>query len=86
MQRNRFKKTLTSLVAELVENGITLEQASREFERQFLIASIQVNEGNLGRSALSLGVHRNTLRNKLARLGITAKDYAGKSSRTSTSR
>jgi DNA-binding NtrC family response regulator len=86
MQRNRLKKTLTSLVAELVENGITLEQASREFERQFLIASIRVNEGNLSRSALSLGVHRNTLRNKLGRLGITAKDYAGKPPKAATSR
>jgi DNA-binding NtrC family response regulator len=86
MQRNHFQKALTSLVDNLVEKGITLEQASREFERQFLIASIRRNDGNLSRSAQSLGVHRNTLRNKLGRLGVTAKDYAGKTPRIGISR
>jgi len=76
MHRKSLKITLADLVEELVEQGITLDQASQEFERQFLIASIRNHNGNLGRSAQSLGVHRNTLRNKLGRLGITARDYA----------
>ena len=70
-----LRERLTEIVERLVSQGLTLEQARREFERQFIVASIRNNEGNLGRSAQSLGVHRNTLRNKVCELGITPKDY-----------
>ncbi|HEV2843505.1 MAG TPA: helix-turn-helix domain-containing protein, partial [Thermoanaerobaculia bacterium] len=55
--------------------GLTLEQARREFERQFIVASLKSNRGNICRSARSLGVHRNTLRNKVSDLGIAEEDY-----------
>jgi DNA-binding NtrC family response regulator len=51
-----------------------LEQARREFEKQFIVASLKSNRGNYCRSARSLGVHRNTLRNKVCDLGIAAED------------
>jgi DNA-binding NtrC family response regulator len=63
------------LVDELVRQGLTLEQARREFEKQFIVASLRSNEGNFCRSARSLGVHRNTLRNKVSDLGIGSTDY-----------
>lgn len=66
------------LVDELVRQGLTLEQARREFEKQFIVASLRSNEGNLCRSARSLGVHRNTLRNKVCDLGIASNDYASR--------
>jgi DNA-binding NtrC family response regulator len=66
---------LFQIVDELVRRGLTLEQARREFERQFIVASLKSNRGNLCRSARSLGVHRNTLRNKVSDLGIGAEDY-----------
>ena len=31
----------------------------QEFEKQFIVATLRTNEGNLSRSAQSLGVHRN---------------------------
>lgn len=71
-----LKVRLTALVDELVRQGLTLEQARKEFERQFICASIRDHEGNLCRSARSLGVHRNTLRNKLNDLGIEAGNGA----------
>ena len=74
MKRNDLKDGLTRIVDELVKQGVTLEQARKEFERQFIVASIRSNEGNLGRSAQSLGVHRNTLRNKVSNLGIATED------------
>ena len=67
------------LVDELVRQGLTLEQARREFEKQFIVASLRSNEGNLCRSARSLGVHRNTLRNKVCDLGIGSTDYSSRS-------
>jgi DNA-binding NtrC family response regulator len=75
MKRNDLKDGLSSIVDELVRRGVTLEQARKEFERQFIVASIRSNAGNLGRSAQSLGVHRNTLRNKVSNLGIATEDY-----------
>lgn len=65
---------LVLIVDELVRRGVTLEQARREFERQFIVASLKSNRGNFCRSARCLGVHRNTLRNKLSDLGIAVED------------
>lgn len=61
---------LRQIVDELVVRGVTLEQARREFERQFIVSSLQSNGFSVGRSAESMGVHRNTLRNKVSSLGI----------------
>ena len=66
---------LCRLVGELVRQGISLQQASREFERQYLLAALREHEGSLSRSATSLGVHRNTLRNKMAALRIVPKEF-----------
>ncbi|MFQ5350493.1 MAG: helix-turn-helix domain-containing protein [Thermoanaerobaculia bacterium] len=66
---------------ELVRQGVPLEQARREFERQFTIAALRNHDGNLSQSAQSIGVHRNTLRNKVCSLGIPGKDYSRRPSR-----
>lgn len=72
---------LYQIVDELVRRGVSLDQAKKEFEKQFIVATLRTNEGNLSRSAQSLGVHRNTLRNKVSELGIAARDYGSASSR-----
>ncbi len=81
MKRNNLKDGLSRIVDELVDRGVTLEQARKEFERQFIVASIRSNSGNLGRSAQSLGVHRNTLRNKVSNLGIATEEYNSRAGR-----
>ena len=68
--RRTLNGQLTEVVDELVNQGVTLEQARQEFERQFIMASLRSNDWNFCRSARSLGVHRNTLRNKVSHLGI----------------
>ena len=65
---------LCEIVEVLVDRGVTLAQARQEFERQFIVASLRQHDGNLGRSARSLGIHRNTLRNKVSNLGISPDD------------
>jgi DNA-binding NtrC family response regulator len=72
---------LCKIVNELVHRGVTLEQGRREFEKQFILASLRSNDGNVGRSAKSLGVHRNTLRNKVHRLEIDVDDVGVRSGR-----
>jgi len=63
------------LVTHLVRQGVTLAQARRSFERQFVLAALRQNDGNISRSASHIGLHRNTLRNKVAALRIRAADY-----------
>lgn len=79
------KKTLNGrlckLVDDLVDQGLTLDQARREFEKQFIVSALRSNEGNVSRSASAIGVHRNTLRNKVSNLGIAPRDYEAKPSR-----
>jgi len=74
---------LFQIVDELVRQGVTLEQARKEFEKQYIVSSLRSNSGNHSRSARRLGVHRNTLRNKVSNLGIESNEYgmAGKSQR-----
>ncbi len=76
MRGESLNGQLTKLVSELVDCGLTLEQARKEFEKQFILASLRSNNGNISRSAKLLGVHRNTLRNKVSTLGIGSEDVA----------
>lgn len=76
MSQNSLRGQLGQIIDELVQQGVTLEQARKEFEKQFILASIRSNDGNLCRSARSLGVHRNTLRNKVSNLGIIDEAYS----------
>lgn len=69
MKRN-LNGRMSELVDELVSCGLSLSQGVREFEKQYIVASLRHHEGNLTRSAKSLGIHRNTLRNKVGSLGI----------------
>ncbi len=80
--RNRnLNGRLYEIVDELVRRGVPLEQARREFEKQFIVAALRNNDGNLSQSALSIGVHRNTLRNKVCSLGIPGEEYTRRPSR-----
>lgn len=66
---------LCRVVGELVGQGIPLQAAKKEFERQYLLAALREHEGNLTRAARALGVHRNTLRNKVGSLEIAPEEY-----------
>lgn len=65
MSTESLNGLLRRLVSELVERGIPLEQARKQFERQYAETALEKHDGNLTRAAEALGVHRNTLRNKL---------------------
>ena len=81
MTKQNLNGRLGQIVDELVRRGVPLDQARREFEKQFIVATLRTNEGNLSRSAQSLGVHRNTLRNKVSDLGIAARDIGSATTR-----
>ena len=61
-----MREDLERLVEEMVTKGIRFEDAHREFERRFITRVMLKADGNLGRAADLLGIHRNTLSRKVA--------------------
>jgi DNA-binding NtrC family response regulator len=50
----------------MVSNGIRYDEAHREFEKKFITSILSQSDGNLGKAADLLGMHRNTLSRKIA--------------------
>ncbi|MGH9318096.1 MAG: helix-turn-helix domain-containing protein [Thermoanaerobaculia bacterium] len=61
---------LQQIIDELLAHGISLGLAKKEFEKKYIVGAVKRSSGNLGRAAHSLGIHRNTLRNKVGLLSI----------------
>jgi two-component system nitrogen regulation response regulator GlnG len=59
------KEKLESLVAEMIERQIYLDEALREFEKKFIQTVLNKTRGNQTKAAAVLGVHRNTLNRKI---------------------
>jgi DNA-binding NtrC family response regulator len=72
-----MRDLLERLVGEMVDKGIRYDDAQREFEKRFIARVLQSHDGNLGATAKTLGVHRNTLTRKLHDLKIKARPPAG---------
>ncbi len=60
-----MRDRLDQLVTEMVDKGIDFHDAQRVFERQFISRVLQRCDGNLGKAADKLKVHRNTLTRKI---------------------
>jgi DNA-binding NtrC family response regulator len=60
-----LKEQLERLVDELVSRGVRYEDAQREFEKKFIAHVLSRSDGNLGKAADLLGMHRNTLSRKI---------------------
>jgi len=60
-----LRDQLERLVDEMVTKGIRYDEAQREFEKKFIMHVLQKADGNLGRAADLLGIHRNTLSRKI---------------------
>ena len=65
-----MRERLEQLVGEMVEKGIRFEDAQREFQKHFITRVVAKCDGNLGKAATTLGVHRNTLTRKIQELKI----------------
>ncbi len=61
-----IRDRLDQLIAEMVSRGIRYDDAQREFERRFIAHALAKTDGNLGKAADLLGMHRNTLARKVA--------------------
>jgi DNA-binding protein Fis len=55
----------------MIDHGLFYEEAIAEFERKFITTALNKNRGNQTKAAKLMGIHRNTLRNKLGKLKQT---------------
>ena len=61
-------KKLDALIAEMVDKGITLNEALWEFERRFIRTVLSRCNNKRSKAAQILGIHRNTLGYKIKNL------------------
>jgi DNA-binding NtrC family response regulator len=66
------KEMLEVLVAEMLEQKVLLEDAMKEFEKQFLQTALRRSRGNQCKAAELLHIHRNTLARKIVQHKIKA--------------
>ena len=60
-----MRDQLDRLVDEMLRKGILYDDARQAIERRFISRALSRSEGNLGRAADLLGIHRNTLTRKM---------------------
>jgi len=65
------KDQLESLVVQMVERGVLLDEAVNEFEKKFIKRALERTNGNQSRAARVLGIHRNTLSRKVDTYKLT---------------
>ncbi len=56
---------LERLVEEMVDRGVQFDDAVHELEKRFIARVLTRCDGNLTRTADTLGIHRNTLTRKM---------------------
>ena len=61
-----MREQLERLIDEMVTKGVRYDDAHREFEKKFITQVLVKADGNLGRAADLLGMHRNTLSRKMS--------------------
>ena len=61
-----LRDDLERLVDDMVTRGVRYEDAQREFEKRFIAHVLATADGNLGKAAGLLGMHRNTLSRKIS--------------------
>ena len=60
-----MKDQLDRLITEMLDRGLLFEEATKEFEKQFILKCLERSGGNRTKTAKALGIHRNTLQKKL---------------------
>ena len=63
-----MKREMELLVAQMHADGISYDDAVREFKRRYLLQVLVSHRGNQCKAAEELGMHRNTLSRTLTEL------------------
>jgi DNA-binding NtrC family response regulator len=61
-----MRKQMESLIAEMLDGRILLDEAMTEFEKIYIQTALARNSDHLCNTATALGIHRNTLSKRVA--------------------
>jgi DNA-binding NtrC family response regulator len=61
-----MRARLETLIDEMLEGQILLDEALSEFEKLYIKKALAKNKEHLSRTAIILGIHRNTLAKRVA--------------------
>jgi two-component system nitrogen regulation response regulator GlnG len=67
------KEKLESLVSEMIDRRIYMEEALSEFEKRFIQNALHRTGGNQTKAAHVLGMHRNTLNRKIVQYKLNGR-------------
>ena len=65
-----MRDKLDALVQQMIDGGVTYDDARREFEKVFITRALQRSDGCVGDAAELLGIHRNTVARKMSEYKI----------------
>jgi DNA-binding NtrC family response regulator len=57
---------MESLIGEMLDGRILLDEAMTEFEKLYIQQALERNSDHLSKTATALGIHRNTLSKRVA--------------------
>lgn len=61
-----LRTRLERLIDEMIEGQILLEEARDEFEKIYIQKALERHKNNFSKTAIALGIHRNTLAKRVA--------------------
>ena len=61
-----MRKRMESLIGEMLDGRILLDEAITEFEKIYIQTALERNSEHLSKTATALGIHRNTLSKRVA--------------------
>lgn len=61
-----MRKQMESLIGEMLDGRILLDEAITEFEKIYIQKALERNCDHLSKTATALGIHRNTLSKRVA--------------------
>ena len=61
-----MRKQMESLIGQMLDGRILLEEAVAEFEKIYIQTALERNSEHLSKTATALGIHRNTLSKRVA--------------------
>jgi DNA-binding NtrC family response regulator len=67
------KEKLETLVSEMIDKRIYMEEAVNEFEKRFIQNALARTQGNQSKAAALLGIHRNTLSRKIVQYKLNGR-------------
>jgi len=71
-----MRKRMESLIGEMLDGRILLDEAITEFEKIYIQQALERNSDHLCKTATALGIHRNTLSKRVAGYNGKPKAYS----------